>query len=100
MIVVAEALRLDLGCGSKVAAGFAGVDVASIEGVNRIDLLTLPWPWDDGIVDEVRCSHFFEHVPGKLRGVWMDELWRVMKVGAIATFIVPAWNSPGAVQDY
>src|SRR5579872_2405894 len=98
--MIAEAVRLDLGSGKKPADGFRGVDCATFPFVLNVDLLKFPWPWASDSVDEVRCSHFFEHVPGKLRGMWMDELWRVMKVGAMATIIVPAWNSPGAVQDY
>jgi len=93
-------LKLDLGCGTKVAEGFCGVDVALLPDVERVDLLDFPWPWADGSVDEVRCSHFFEHVPAKLRPTFMDELYRVLVLDGTATIIVPYWQSPGAVQDF
>lgn len=99
-VCVDSPTKLDLGCGAHKRPGFTGVDVADLFGVQRVDLLRFPWPWASASIDEVHCSHFFEHVPGKLRGAWMDELWRVMKVGAHATIVVPAWNSPGAVQDF
>jgi hypothetical protein len=92
-------LKLDLGCGSKPQSGFSGVDI-NHRVAFQVDLLSFPWPWQDNSVDEVWCSHFFEHVPGKLRGLWMDELWRVLVPGRIATIICPTHDSPGAIQDF
>lgn len=51
-------------------------------------------------VDDVVCSDVFEYIPGKMRGVFMDELYRVMKVGAKALFSSRYWNTAGAIQDY
>ena len=54
---------------------------------------------DDDSVDEVFSSHFFEHLSGPERMPFMDEMWRVMKVGAKATIITPFYSSSRAVQD-
>lgn len=93
-------VRLDLGCGQSPAEGFKGVDAFEADGVDIVhDLLTFPWPFADQSVDEVRSSHFLEHVPGPVRLRFFDELWRVMKPGAKALFITPSADSNRAIQD-
>lgn len=94
-------VKLDLACGQNKREGFTGVDFVQADGVDIVhDLFTFPWPFDDDSVEEAFCSHFFEHIPGMLRGQWMDELYRVMKVGAKATVIVPHGMSVRALQDF
>jgi hypothetical protein len=56
-----------------------------------------PFCLADNSVEEVNCSHFLEHLTN-LGGKWervkfFNELYRVMKVGATATIIMPHWNS-------
>lgn len=92
--------KLDLGCGNNKREGFTGIDFKKTPAVDIVhDLFKFPWPFADGSVEEVHCSHFFEHVPAKLRGAFMDELYRVMKPGAKAQFITPYWSSVRAIQD-
>ncbi len=94
-------LRLDLGCGQHKREGFKGVDIVKTEQADFVhDLLKFPWPWKDDSVEEVHCSHFFEHIPGKLRGRWMDELYRILKPEGTAQIICPYYASARAVQDY
>lgn len=93
--------KLDLGCGQNKREGFTGIDFVEGEGIDIVhDLFTFPWPIKDDCVSEVWCSHFFEHIPGMLRGKWMNELYRVMKPEAKATIIVPHGNSNRAAQDF
>lgn len=124
-------LRLDLGCGQNPRDGFLGVDRAETEEAFYVaDLMKFPWDLrvskhadvksapliglhqiggrlPDGVVAEVYCSHFFEHIPGPTRFSWMDELWRVLKPpsspgakdGGTATILVPYYSSMRAVQD-
>ena len=91
-------LKLDLGCGENKKEGFIGVDLYA-KADQKVDLLTFPWPWKDSSVEEVHCSHFFEHIPGPTRVPWMDELWRVLIPSGKATIICPYWSSPRAIQD-
>lgn len=94
-------MKLDLACGQNKREGFTGVDFVQAEGVDIVhDLFTFPWPFEDESVEEVVSSHFFEHIPGMLRGKWMDELFRILKPGAKATLIVPHGNSNRAAQDF
>lgn len=97
---MADPLRLDLGCGQNKQAGFHGVDIADCPGVDTVfDLFTTPWPFESDSVDEVFSSHFFEHVPAKRRYAFMNELYRILKVGGKALIIVPYAGSMRAVQD-
>jgi SAM-dependent methyltransferase len=104
-------LKLDLGCGTKKEAGFHGVDTQAFPGVDTVcDLSGGKWPWADSSVDEARCSQMLEHIPnkdvdwslvdGKLiksirypRAHFLNELWRVLRPGAKATFVTPYWCS-------
>jgi predicted SAM-dependent methyltransferase len=90
----APALKLDLGCGKNKKPGFLGVDCRKFEGVDVVaDLSKGTWPWKDGSVDEVHCSHFIEHLTAAERIHFVNELHRVLKPGAPAHVIVPHWNS-------
>ena len=56
--------KLDLACGGAKKEGFTGVDIADIEGVDIVhDLNIYPWPFEDGSVEEINCSHYVEHIP-------------------------------------
>ncbi|GAA5177682.1 hypothetical protein GCM10025771_15310 [Niveibacterium umoris] len=93
-------MKLDLACGQRKREGFLGVDIAACEGVDTVfDLRTTPWPWADQSVEEVWCSHFFEHLDGDERIAFMHELWRVLVPDGKATIITPYWASMRAIQD-
>lgn len=92
-------LRLDLGCGKNKREGFTGVDVRQFPGVDVVADLAKPWPWPDGSVEEVHCSHMLEHVPRLQRPPFFNELHRVLRPGGKATFITPHWASCRAYGD-
>lgn len=94
-------LKLDLGCGPNKREGFIGVDALEFGGKVDcvLDLKKGPWPWSDGQVSEVHCSHFLEHLTGAERVPFFNELYRVMAKDAKATIIVPSWTSERAYGD-
>jgi hypothetical protein len=112
-------LKLDLGCGQNKQAGFTGVDIWKGADVTH-DLFTFPWPFENNSVSEIFSAHFFEHVPGLLRGKFMDEVWRILtpcgcngpcpeqqgyslpcpSPGGSAMFLTPYYSSMRAVQDF
>lgn len=51
-------------------------------------------------VEEFRCTYLFGQIPGKERGAFMDELWRVLIPGGKAMFITQYWTSFRAFMDY
>ena len=93
-------LKLDLGCGPNKKEGFTGVDRRKFDGVDVVLDLTGPWPWKDGTVSEVYMCHSMEHFTGKERVKIVNEMHRVMRVGAKATIITPYWCSNRAYGDF
>ena len=94
-----QPFKLDLGCGQNKQEGFTGVDLYA-PGVDvKCDLFKFPWPWKDGAVDEIHCSHFVEHIPQDLRWRFFEECWRVMKDDAVMRVFVPSWKSERAYGD-
>jgi hypothetical protein len=85
-----NALRLNLGCGSKRLPGWCNVDKFGEADVNW-DLERFPWPWPDSSADEVLLIHVLEHLgrePDIFIGV-MKELYRVCRDGAVVRISVP-----------
>lgn len=94
-----EIIRLDIGCGKNKKQGFIGVDQYPIEGVDIVMDLRGKWPWKDGSVEEAYCSHFIEHLDQIERCRFMNELYRVLRVGGKCTLIAPHWASNRAYGD-
>ncbi len=108
-----ELLRLDLGSGPRPAEGFRGVDIVPGQTDYTFDLCNgKPWPFADDSVDELRSSHFIEHIDAAY--VWygdmgckridallwfFDEAFRIAKPGAVFTVQWPALKSVRAFQD-
>lgn len=53
----------------------------------------------DHSVDEVKSSHFVEHLTGEQRIAFFNELYRVMKPGATALIVTPNWSHACAYGD-
>jgi len=120
--------KLDLGCGKHKKEGFLGIDRRLFEGVDAAtDLTQKRWIFEqaqlgplkllplsgeysgkfmlpDCSIWEVHCSHFLEHLehnqrqPERVR--FMNELWRVLIPGGVATIITPHWASNRAYGDF
>jgi hypothetical protein len=91
-------IKLDIGCGTNKQVGFIGVDRVELPGVDQIvDLEVYPWPWEDGSVEEIYCSHYIEHTTDLI--VFMDECYRVLQVGGKMTVVAPYYTSMRAWQD-
>lgn len=95
------AIKLDLGCGKNKQEGFLGVDVRKFEGVDVVfDLAGKKrWPWKDNSVEEIRASHFIEHLDPEERIRFVNEVFRILKPGGKALIITPHWCSTRAYGD-
>src|SRR4030095_16075976 len=51
-------------------------------------------------VKEVSCVGVLEYIPGKLRGEFMDEIYRILIPGGVLQVGVLYWNSSLAYHDY
>jgi len=100
--------KLDLGCGRNLQPGFTGVDIVGKPETDADIVHNLffdfPWPFKDNSIKEVFSSHVIEHLP---HGdgyhdpffQFFDELYRILKPGGIARFVVPYFTSVRAIQD-
>lgn len=95
-------IRLDIGCGQNKQEGFVGLDYEKYDGVDIVhDCEEFPWPLPDESVLLATASHLLEHI-NPHKGVFinfMNEVWRIMKVGGEFAFVVPYAGSPGYWQD-
>jgi hypothetical protein len=90
--------KLDIGCGNNKHEGFTGIDLSPIPGVDIVhDLDVFPWPIEDDCVEEAIAYHYVEHTKDLIK--FMNELYRIMKTGAVATITSPYYNSVRAWQD-
>ena len=91
-------MKIDIGCGKFCKEGFEGLDIVDF-GQKYVADAKKKLPFEDNSVDEVFTRHFIScltNLGGKFERVkFFNELYRVMKVGAIATVYVPAWTSAG-----
>ena len=102
-------LKLNLACGNTRKEGFAGVDIEHTSCTDYImDLTKYPWDIESDSVDEIFCSHYIEHIPHNIHNPndsrdgfiqFMDEVYRVLKVGGRATLVAPYLTSVRAFQD-
>jgi SAM-dependent methyltransferase len=93
-------LRLDIGCGARRTDGHVGIDICECPGVDHVmDVRQTPWPIDDGAVESIHTSHFFEHLSGPERVPFMEECYRVLKDGGQMVVVCPHWNSMRAYGD-
>ncbi|HEX4278314.1 MAG TPA: methyltransferase domain-containing protein [Bryobacteraceae bacterium] len=78
-------MRLNLGASDRRIDDFRSVDI--VPPADEIADLSKFWPWPDSSVSEVFAFDVFEHLPDKRQT--MNELWRVLVPGGIATIGVP-----------
>ena len=80
-------MKLNLGCGTDIKHGWVNIDRFPGPGVNHVQDITDPLPFDDEAVEEVLASHVLEHL-----AEWENvvlEIHRVLKVGGKLTIRVP-----------
>ena len=117
-----DLLKLDLAAGQSPRDGFEGVDLYAPEAKHKVDLWKFPWPWADGSVEELHCSHHIEHIPAReivasdivpgtptdvaakfigkdMFFAFFDECWRILKLDGWMQVICPSARSNRAFQD-
>lgn len=94
-------IKLDLGCGRKLyAKGWTGIDSSEDSVAEHICKLGRePIPYPDESVDEIRSSHFLEHLTNDELIHLMNECWRVLKWDGKMWHHVPHADCEVAKQD-
>lgn len=106
---VMKYIKLDIACGNHKDMGWVGIDIQALPGVDLVhDLNMHPWPVKAGSVEAAKAWHIVEHIPpvavmekGTRRPFieFMDECWRVLKVGARIDIETPYGSSVGFYHD-
>jgi len=102
-------VKVDLACGDNKKEGYIGVDVMKTSSTDVVhDLTQYPWPFEDASVDVIHCSHYIEHIPHNIFNdkddrdgliQFMDEVYRILKVGGVANIDAPHYQSVRALGD-
>ncbi len=93
-------MKLDLGCGDHKKEGFFGVDTINFPGVDLVlDVGVQIWPWEDGSIEYVYCSHLLEHLATWERVHFANELYRVLQPDGKCQLTCPHWASCRAYGD-
>lgn len=95
----ATGVRLNLGCGRDIRAGWVNVDAVPAPGIDVVaDFDNDPrFPFADGTVGYSEGIHVIEHLANPLP--FMQELWRVTRRGGTAVFRCPYGSSDDADAD-
>lgn len=72
-------MKIEIGGGVYPREGFVNVDVLECADIKH-NLNRLPWPFEDGIAEELYSSHCIEHVANS--NDFLRECARICKVGA------------------
>lgn len=107
-------LYLDIGCGktkpeqliASWPADYGQTQVDEWDSIDAIDFgqkhvldVRKGLSYPDDSVSGIHSSHFVEHLTGAERVPFFNELYRVMKVGAVAKIITPHWSNACAYGD-
>jgi predicted SAM-dependent methyltransferase len=83
-------VRLDVGCGSRVRAGYVGVDVRPLSGVS---IVCNAWEIDRYVaphtVQQIYTRHFLEHFTFAQGWRTLAIFRRILRAGGTLTIIVP-----------
>lgn len=82
-----ESLKLHLGCGPKLLAGYVNIDAFGEPDLKHD--LTQPLPFEDGTVDEVLALHVFEHFYRWEAPRILKDWVRVLKPGGLMVLEMP-----------
>jgi predicted SAM-dependent methyltransferase len=89
-------MKLNLGAADRQVSGYLSVDICPPADI--VCDLSGPWPWEDSSISGIVAFDIMEHIADRIH--FMNELWRVMKAGALVEIEVPnASKGAGYFQD-
>lgn len=95
-----EKVILEIGCGpSKTNPSFIGIDLLPLPGVDIVHNLEQGLSFiPDNCIDEIRSSHFFEHIINFEQ--LMKDIHRILKKDGINKVTVPHFSNPHYYSDF
>lgn len=89
--------KLNLGSGSHYRPDYVNVDFFAERVDIRHDLNEFPYPFEDGVFDEIVCMNIIEHLREPIKV--MEELHRIGRHGAKIVIRVPHFRSASLYED-
>lgn len=90
-------IKINLGCGYDIRAGWINVDSSQLPGVNVVhNIEQLPLPFENESATEVVCQDVFEHI--EYIPVLKD-IHRILKPNGTVTIRVPHFTSKNSYTD-
>lgn len=90
----------DIGCGNNKKSGYIGIDIDKYDGVDIVqDLRFTPLPFESGSMHGAYASHFLEHLTFDENIYLFNEVWRVLRPGAVFEVVVPHGFSYAGMVD-
>lgn len=86
-------MYLDIGCGDKPSPGYIGMDIRDC-GQHILWDCRQGIPFPDSSIDNIRSSHFLEHLSDEESIDFLQEIMRVLKHGGHFYCRVPHQNTP------
>lgn len=91
-------MKLNLGCGQKMIAGFTNVDISAQSGADVIHNLNIfPYPFTADAVEEVVMDNVLEHLDDVIKV--LEEIYRLCRPDALVKISVPYFKSNSAYTD-
>jgi len=89
---------LDVGCGINKYPGAIGIDRNPRSRADVLcDLDRFPYPFADGVFDQIRAVHFIEHAADVVRTV--EEFHRLLKPGGRLLIVTPHYTDFSSFCD-
>jgi len=85
----APELKLQLGCGTNLLAGWLNTDSAPLPGADYLDF-TKPFPFFDEVFAAVFCEHTIEHIEKSDAARMIGEVFRVLRPGGQFRIVTPS----------
>lgn len=83
-------IKLNLGCGDDVREEYLNVDFRKTDPRVQVqDLSKLPWPWQNGSVEEILMFDFLEHFPYAQTVPILFECYRILTDDGTVVIQVP-----------
>ncbi len=95
--------RLNIGCGPYPMPEWVNIDKnPRWVGVDVLRDVRRGLPYDDASVDEIRSSHFMEHLTCEEMIDLLEECWRVLRKDCTLTIVVPImdFSAPDHMQHF
>jgi ubiquinone/menaquinone biosynthesis C-methylase UbiE len=88
-------MKINMGCGTDIKKGYLNVDIAKLEGVDKlVNLNKYPLPFKENSVDEIYLNHVLAHLDDPT--TFLGEVNRILKKGGKIIILVPHFTSATA----